>query len=97
MQQQAGFVFTVRGDAAGEIAIRNRRRKVHGLAQRTGNGTHDKPANQAACRHAEEGDEDQQQTVAPEIALHLHAGVLHLGVLNRNQRLHFGFIGLLQF
>ena len=95
MQQQTRFVFAVWRDAAREIALRNGFCKMHRLAERTSDSAHDKPANQAACRNAKEREQDQQQSVRPEIPFHLRAGTLHLAVLNGNQLLHLRFISLL--
>ena len=86
----------MRGNAAGEIAIGNGLRKIHRVVQRAGNGSHNEPASQAGCRDAKKRNQDQQETIGAEITFHLLARTLHFMVLDRNQRLHFRFIGLLQ-
>ena len=95
MQQQARFVFAVWRNAARQIALCNGLCKIHRLTERAGDGAHDKPANQAACPNAKEREEDQQQTVRPEIPFHLRARTLHFAVLNGDQLLHLRFISLL--
>ena len=96
MQQQAGFIPAVRGDAAGQVAVGDGFRKAYRLAQRTGYRAHDIPANHAADSHAEQGDRNQQQAIGSEVAINLRPGAAHLAVLDSNKLLHFRFVGLLQ-